>query len=304
MVYFVRDGKKPEKVDAKSLGTEKLKAIDDPTRMKIMKLLSKKPGYPSQIASELDISKQQAYYHFEKLKEVGLLEKVREEKRSGGLATFYRPVAGGFVVDLEVEGEKLPALGQSSATTDFLSPLVENGELNGLIVVGSPDQHGPDQVRARDGHLATEIGLKLGNYAFSDDIATSLDTEVTRDSRFDENMLLLGGVLTNTVTKKFNDDLPVRFEGEEFPYREIRTPEGSYSEDSIGVIVKAEHSGKEGKSIFVVAGVRNKGTEAAVRAFKNLEDLTGDYSEGDFYAVVRGLDMNGDGKIDDYEVVE
>ncbi|MFB6216435.1 MAG: hypothetical protein ABEJ72_05655, partial [Candidatus Aenigmatarchaeota archaeon] len=141
-------------------------------------------------------------------------------------------------------------------------------------------------------------------YASTDELSTVLDTEVKRDSRFNENMVLLGGILTNTLTKKFNDEFPASFEGDEFPYREIRTPEASYSEDAIGVIAKTIHPDDEEKAIFMVAGVRNKGTEAAVRAFKNLEDITQDYSEGDFYVIVRGLDMDGDGRIDDYEVVE
>lgn len=56
--------------------------------------------------------------------------------------------------------------------------------------------------------------------------------------------------------------------------------------------------------MFLVAGVRNEGTEAAVRAFKNLETLIEGYEGGEFYRVVRGLDLDGDGEIDDYEVVE
>lgn len=304
MVFFVREDGELEKVDAESLNQAKIKAIDDPTRLEILGLLQEKPSYPSRIASELDISKQQAYYHFEKLKEVGLIEKVKEEKKSGGVATFYRPVASGFIVDLGGDGEKLLLPERNTSVQRFLSPMVENGELNGNIVVGSPDQHGPDQVRARDGHLAAEIGLKIGNYASTGQLSTLLDTEVNRDSRFDENMILLGGVLTNTLTKKYNDAFPAHFEGEEFPYREIRTPESSYSEDSIGVIAKTAHPEDGEKALFMVAGVRNKGTEAAVRAFKNLEDITQDYSEGDFYVIVRGLDMDGDGRIDDYEVVE
>lgn len=54
----------------------------------------------------------------------------------------------------------------------------------------------------------------------------------------------------------------------------------------------------------MVAGIRNRGTRGAVKAFKNLEDITEDYTGGTFYRIVRGLDMDGDGEIDDYEVIE
>ncbi|MFB6217304.1 MAG: ArsR/SmtB family transcription factor, partial [Candidatus Aenigmatarchaeota archaeon] len=122
MVFFIREGKDPEKIDAESLNEAKLKAIDDPTRLEILNLVQRKPSYPSRIASELNISKQQAYYHVEKLKDVGLIEKVKEEKKSGGLATFYRPVAGGFIVDLGGEGEKLLLPSRNEEAQKFLSP--------------------------------------------------------------------------------------------------------------------------------------------------------------------------------------
>jgi len=53
-----------------------------------------------------------------------------------------------------------------------------------------------------------------------------------------------------------------------------------------------------------VAGVRNKGTKAAVIAFKNLEKLIEQYMSQEAYIIVRGQDIDGDGEIDDYEVLE
>ncbi|MFB6202940.1 MAG: ArsR/SmtB family transcription factor [Candidatus Nanohaloarchaea archaeon] len=302
MVELLRRNGKDEILDAGELGPEELKALTDRTRLKILRKLAGNPSYPSEIAEELGIEKQNAYYHFRKLEGAGLLEVDRKEERSGGVATFYRPSRGAYALDLGGEGSEifLPDRGAQK----FLTPLVEDGELRGSIVVGSPDQHGPDQVRARDGHLAAEIGLKLGQYGDSEGVDTMLDTELFRDSEFDQNMILLGGVLTNTATKKFNREFPSYFSGESFPYREIKTPRSKYSEDTIGLIARTEHPGDPEKALYMVAGIRNKGTEAAVRAFKNLESLLDDYEEGEFHRVVRGLDLDGDGEIDDYEVVE
>lgn len=293
-----------EAIEAEELNEDGIKALSDPIRREMLEILAEEPSYPLKVARELDIEKQKSYYHFNKLEEAGLIEEDHTEKVSGGSAKFYTSSAPGYLLDLGVKGETIFNPGGSKHVKKFLEPMVKEGKIHGKIVVGSPEQHGPDKVRARDGHLAGEIGLKLGNYGEKNSPVLKLDTEVFRDSSFDGNLVLVGGVLTNTVSKKFNEDFPVSFEGENFPYREIKTPESSYSEDSIGVVAKTGNPENPEKSIYMVAGVRNSGTEAAVRAFKNLEDILEDYSRGDFYRVVRGLDMNGDGEIDDFEVVE
>jgi DNA-binding transcriptional ArsR family regulator len=298
--YFKSD----QLFDADELDSGKIKALDEDTRLEIMKQLAEEPSYPSEVAENLSVSKQKAYYHFQKLQDAGLLQELRSENVSGGQATYYSPTADGYILDLGNEGRPFHLPERKSPVIDFLYPLIEEGELNGKVIVGSPDQHGPDQVRARDGHLAGEIALKLGKYTDSEDELVSLDTDIVRDESFEDNFLLIGGVLTNTLTKKFNEAFPAKFSGEEFPYREISTPESNYTEDNIGLVAKARHPDKLGKTLFLVAGVRNAGTLAAVRAFKNLEELIEGYEGGEFYRVVRGLDLDGDGEIDDYEVVE
>jgi hypothetical protein len=146
--------------------------------------------------------------------------------------------------------------------------------------------------------------LRLGTYLQPSSVDILQDVELVRDEDFDRNMLFLGGVLTNTVSKRFNEYFPVKFSGESFPYREISTPESTFSDENIGVITRTEHPENPDKTIFMVAGVRNKGTKAAVYAFKNLETIIEDYREGGFYAVVRGLDLDGDGEVDSFETVE
>jgi DNA-binding transcriptional ArsR family regulator len=301
MREFIRR-EKSELVRAGDLDEKAIKALSDGTRQKIIAMLAKEPSYPAEIASELGLGKQQAYYHFRKLEDAGLIEEVREEKKSGGVATFYRPTADGYIFDLGSGGEKTaipPETGRK-----FLDPLVEGGEIEGCIVVGSPDEHGEDQVRARDGHLAGEIGAKLGSYGRSSEPLTRLDTEIVSSEDFEKNMLLLGGILTNTVTKKYNDDFPASFSTDSFPYHELETPGDSYTDDAIGVIQKIPHPENPEKALFMAAGIRNRGTQGAIRAFKNLEEITEGYGEGEFYRVVRGLDIDGDGEVDDYEVVE
>ena len=304
MPRILRDQDPEEVVESEELDEKKIKALSDSTRRKILEILAEEPSYPLEVARRLDLEKQKIYYHFQKLEEAELIEEDHEEKVSGGSATFYRSTAPSYLIDLGVEGEKFFSTRTDENVKKFLQPMLESGKIHGNIVVGSPEEHGPDRVQARDGHLAGEVALKLGGYGQKNSNVVKLDTEIFRDESFDENMILIGGVLTNTVTKKFNEDFPASFEGENFPYREIKTPESSYSEEAIGIIAKTENPQDSGKAVFMIAGVRNSGTEAAVLAFKNLEDIVDNYSKGEFYRVVRGLDLDGDGDIDDFEVVE
>jgi len=299
MAFFFSDGKR---FKAEELDQEKIKALDDSTRQDILKILKTEPSYPAAVSKTLDISKQKTYYHFKKLEEADIIEEDRKKDVSGGVATFYKPRSEGFVLKTGSGTQGFVPKTERSVER-FLKPLIDSGKLNGKVVVGSPDEHGPDQVRARDGHLSSEIGMKLGNYAEVDKLIV-LDTEAVREDLFEKNLLVLGGVLTNTATKKLNDSFPASFEGKEFPYRKLVTPKATYTSEKVGVIAKAENPENPDASIFMIAGIRGEGTRAAVEAFKNLENIVEAYRDGEFYAVVKGLDMDGDGKIDSYEVIE
>lgn len=300
MARLVFDG---EIYEAGELSDEQVSVLD-PLKIRILEELQKKPNYPSALTGKFDCSKQRLYYHFDKLEEASLIEEDHTENLSGGEATFYTPSKPAFGILLGKNGEKAPLPDTDGSAVKFLGPLIEEGELRGEIVVGSPDEHGPDQVWARDGHLSAEIAFKLGNYSRNDRSAISLDTEIVQQERFDETLLMIGGVLTNVVAKKFNESFPAYFPSEEFPYRELRTPENSYRSEDIGVIAKTSNPENREEGIFLVAGVQQKGTEAAVKAFSELEEVVGNYSAGQFYAVVKGLDLNSDGDIDDYRVIE
>ena len=253
---------KEEKLDNK-----KIAALNNKTRREILKILDNKPDYPASIADKLDLSKQKTHYHLKKLRESKLIERENTGKKQA-----YHVKNRKYIYNSEPTNSK------------FLEDFPDQG----LIVVGSPDQHGEDQVRARDGHLAGDIGIRLGE--LNKKFTTILDTQVHRDDLFDRPMIILGGILTNTVARKFKDSFPAYFSGGSFPYREIKTPKNTYTDPEIGIISK-----KDGK--ILVAGIRNTGTEAAVKAFQEID-------EEEDYLVVKGLDIDGDGEIDDYEVLE
>ncbi len=291
---------------------ESLKPLLSKASWSILKRIAQKPTYPAQIARELSMQDQKVYYHIKQLRKANFIEVERKEEQGGSLAKYYRVKDHAFALELPFGDEKLlelPVENKSEKLTRFLKPLVSNGQINCKIVVGSPDAHGPHQVRGRDGHYAVDLALVLGQYgSLSSGFMTKLDVDVKAENDFADNMILVGGPLTNTLTSEFNNHLPVRFKSEEFPYRELtsdRTGQ-SYHEDNVGLIAKVPNPRDPEKFVIILAGVRYSGTGAAILALSDFKDkVFSDYEGEDTWArVVLGKDMNGDGKTDDIEILE
>ena len=110
------------------------------------------------------------------------------------------------------------------------------------------------------------------------------------------NMIVIGGPVTNRITKKINDKLPIRFDRKKNVYSSLTKK--TYRSDDCGFIVKIRNPHDETKSIMVIAGKRYSGTRAAILAFlKNFESLSG-------HNVVEGVDDDGDGIIDTVDILE
>ena len=295
-------------IEATELTPNQLKALNNQYRQKIIKKLSQEPNYPAQIAKELNISKQKCHYHFKKLQNTNLVEKTNQENIEGGTATKYQLKTPSYAfIPNKKQGQTTQQLQNDQKTQNFLQPLInKKKELKGSLVTGSPDKHGEDQVRSRDNHLAGEIMFKIGNYTQCPPRDTvKLDTQINKQQSYEQNMLLLGGVLTNTISRKYNTDFPAHFNEQEFPYREIQTPKNSYNDENIGIIAKTPHPENRHHRLYMVAGISHRGTKAATIAFKDLEKLVQDYSSEDqYYIIVEGLDKDGDGELDNYKIKE
>ncbi|MFB6217321.1 MAG: hypothetical protein ABEJ72_10235, partial [Candidatus Aenigmatarchaeota archaeon] len=74
----------------------------------------------------------------------------------------------------------------------------------------------------------------------------------------------------------------------------------------IGIVAKAVNPEDTEKRVMVLAGTRTIGTKSAVLALtRHNDEILKDYEEEDNWArIVRGRDMDGDGKIDEIEVLE
>ena len=184
----------------------------------------------------------------------------------------------------------------------FLEPFLKGHRLNSSIIVGSPDPHGPYKARARDGHYAIDLGVFLGNVArIPHTFLTQLDVDT--DLSTSENIIVVGGPVTNLVAQRANPHFSKRFSSKE-PWG--IAGKRRYTDDSTGLIVRAKNPFTGKGHILLLAGVRFTGTKAAVigltrRPHLTLRNFTGQSS---FYAIVQGYDLDGDGKIDDIELLE
>jgi len=291
---------------------EKAKCILTPIRMKILEILAQKPRHASEIARILREQEQKIYYHMKALEKIGAIKVVEKIEKRGTTAKVYALTASTFVIDLPGGEERLfeqPGKALNEKVLKFFFPHVERGRLNSTIVVGSPDPHGPYQVRARDGHYAVELAYFLGSYAPSSrEFIVKLDADVKAERAWDRNLILIGGVLTNVLTGEINKYMPVRFSQEAFPFRKIcsEITGREYEDEKCGLIAKIPNPFKENCSILVFAGTRYVGTKAAVLAITKFhEKVLSDYEGEELWCrVVKGLDMDGDGKIDEVEILE
>jgi DNA-binding transcriptional ArsR family regulator len=284
--------------------TDSLKLIDHPIRLRILNLLAKKPMYPAELAKELKMHEQKVYYHIKQMANSGLLDIVGKEEIRGTVAKKLSPKVLNFAFTLSKDWKEIHSLLETKdkEILEFLKPFVIEGQLNATIVVGSPDPHGPYKARARDGHYAIDLALFLGSFCHSQEFATKLDVDI--DLKQSKNTILVGGPVTNLVVSKVNDFLPAKFSDKK-PWGIISKLK-TYTEESTGMICRIPNPYNPEYFIIVIAGIRFLGTKAAVMAFtKNSKQVLYRYTgQKEFYSIVQGFDMDGDGKIDSVELLE
>jgi DNA-binding transcriptional ArsR family regulator len=148
--------------------SQKLKTILGSLSWKVLTLLSKKEMYPLEIAKHLNMHEQKIYYHIRKLAKAGAVYVVREEKKKGATAKYYKTTSTAFGIEFP-QGYKpiqnICTLSLDEPLQKFFAEFVVKGIFDGKIVVGSPQPHGPFKTSARDGHYAAHLALFLGQFA-------------------------------------------------------------------------------------------------------------------------------------------
>ncbi|MFW6117531.1 MAG: helix-turn-helix domain-containing protein [Thermoproteota archaeon] len=296
---------------------KKLKKILNGFTWKILSMLSEEEMYPLEIARELGVHEQRIYYHIRKLEEAGAIEVARKEKKKGATAKYYQTVSQAFGIELP-EGyramRKLSPLGMDERIPAFFEEFItQEGVFQGKVVVGSPKPHGPFKTSARDGHYSSYLTFFLGQFiTLPDKFMIKLDVDVKAEKEEKNNLLLVGGPGTNLVTQKVNEYLPIRFnmrpseDGFLFGGLVSRKTSQVYTADGAGLIAKIVNPWDSNKRVIVLAGNKAVGTKACVLAVtKFWEKILKDYQGGDSFAtVIRGFDLDGDGKVDSIDILE
>ena len=302
---FIIDKQKNEvySLPAKEIKAEDANVVSSGLASRILNLIAKEPMYPIDISKALKVHEQKIYYHIRNLEKAGIIKVVKKETRQGAVANFYALAEPAFVVRFK-EFETTSKIGQIRNESEFLEPFIKDGQLNSLIIVGSPDPHGPDKARSRDGYYGMDLALFLGTFLnYVPKFNVKLDTEV-KDSDLQNNLILIGGPVVNKVVEDVNSKLPIRFEDGNI--RSTISNE-TYPQDECGLIVKARSPFNKDKFVLVVAGKRFSGTRAAIIAFlKDFKKITSGnvHSPSIMAKVVEGIDLDSDGIIDDIEFRE
>ena len=187
---------------AKEIKPEDAGVVSSGLAHKILSLLAKEAMYPIDIAKALKVHEQKIYYHIRNLEKAGIIKVVKRETKQGATANFYALAEPAFVVrfkDFETTS-KIEVRNES----EFLEPFIKDGQLDSLIIVGSPDPHGPDKARSRDGYYGMDLALFLGTFLnYVPKFNVKLDTEV-RDEDLQNNLILIGGPVVNKIVEKVN----------------------------------------------------------------------------------------------------
>lgn len=296
---------------------QKLQTILGKLSWRILTVLSEKEMYPLEVARHLGVHEQKVYYHIRKLEKAGAIAVVKEEKKKGATAKYYKTVSPAFGVEFPQGYRTMPRPSLASVNRqiqDFFHEFIdENGTFEGKVVVGCPAPHGPFKTSARDGHYAAHLTFFLGQFVKNPaEFAIKLDTDVKAEKEEKNNLILVGGPGTNLLTQEINEHLPVRFNmqssdkgfllGGMVSQRTTRV----YTADTAGLVAKIVNPWDPSKRIIVVAGNKAVGTKACVLALTNFwgKTLQGYRGDSTFAAIIQGFDLDGDGKVDSIEVPE
>ncbi|MEM3383418.1 MAG: ArsR family transcriptional regulator [Nitrososphaerales archaeon] len=287
----------------------KMRPALNPLSWKILNLLAQKPMYPVEIAKSLKIYEQKVYYHIRQLHKIGLLSIERQESIKGALAKYYKVTYPAFGVELPFGERKLNVLGttlMSEKILSFFREFLISSTFDGRIIVGSPEPHGPYKASARDGHYAVQLAFFLGQFTkMPNDFVVRLDVDIKAEKEEKNNLILLGGPGTNLITADFNKYLPIKFNEQNYWAGLLDAQGRTFNGDRDGLIAKIPNPYDEKKSVIVLAGLRYIGTKSAVIGITNFSEeiLKNYHNERKWAIVIRGFDLDGDGKVDSVEVL-
>lgn len=277
-------------INGKGYSSKEVRFLDEISR-RILYEISESPKTISEISRSIGKSPQLVnYYINSKIKD--FVEKIKD-----GNKIKYKA----YKLYYEIINNREDFIVLNSLKRN-LYPFIINGIFDGYIIVGSPDPHGPFSARARDLHYVGYLTTYLGKYieGIKNENYIRIDTDVINTDMIKNNLIVIGGPVTNMITYRVNTSLKVRFlqEYNWDIYSEFSNKR--YYEETIGLIANIRNPFNQEKRILLFAGKRAIGTKISVKYFiKNNINL-----DKEFYIIVGGLDEDGDGIIDKEYIVE
>ncbi len=291
-------------INTKEINSDVVVNLNGDVTKKILESIKKIPKYPKQIAKEIGLHEQNVYYYIRKLEKSNIIGVIKQENINGTIANFYGILSDSFFFKINDFKESSKVVEKE---TDYLKPFVNNGRLDALIIVGSPDPHGPQKARSKDGYYGMDFALFLGTFLnYVPDSFVKLDTEVTDKDLEDNNLIVIGGPIVNKVTMLAGDNLEIYFDEEKRGVYSKITKKIYYN-DEIGFINKTKSPFNSKREILLLAGLRNAGTKAVILAFLKhfVEVRNGNkFNSKVMSHVVEGVDLDSDGFVDDCEFLE
>ena len=294
--YFVNDTKIIDSIS-------NIKQIADENAVNMMKKLSKKQYKLDAIAKELKMDKKTAASYAAKLEKAGLIE-VAQWKDSKLLKANYNSFSY-EINQNKIKFDPRTRNKDSQYALNFFDKFINNGKFNGYICVGASDPHGEYKSVAKDSHYTAYLGMFMGQFIdLPGSMPVILDTDVISKNLFKKNLIVIGGPVTNLVTRDINNFLPIKFIKEEG--WGLKDKSGIHIRDYEGTIEKIKNPCDKEKDIILIAGVRNVGTLSAMLAATKFSNLTfkGYSNEIPWSRMIRGYDIDGDGEIDSIETVK
>ena len=306
MSYLIEETEHGQKAfESFLIEPKNLNVFNSELSLKILKELGKNPGCAMDIARNLKQHEQKIYYHMRRLEKAGIIKMIKREERVGAFAKIYSVVSPVIAVKLFDSIFTLDTKTRAKEI-EFFTNFINNGKINFTIIVGSPDPHGKYGVQASDGIGAIDLALFLGSFVKNVSPNYKLDTHV-REIDLKNNLILIGGPKANIIVEKINKHLPIYFNTKDDWSIFSTLSKITYTDEDIGIITKIKNPFSKEKEIILLSGKRFKGTRAAILALmKKVSEVKkgNKYDSGEIAKVVRGIDRDSDGRIDDVEFLE
>ncbi len=311
MQFLVEETKSGQKIYDTMLvkNPKTLSVFSNDLSLKIINELANMPSCAMDIARKLKQHEQKVYYHIRKLEKMGIIKLEDTEERVGAVAKIYSLVSPTISFKI-IETDFIKNLKIRPLEVSFLKPFVEDGKFNSLIIVGSPDPHGKYKASASDGYCVINLGAYLGQ--FINEIKMpfyKLDTQVS-DNDLKKNLIVVGGPKANIISDKINKKLPIYFDYSEelLDWTIISSlSKKIYREKEIGIISRIPNPFSPDKEILFLSGMGFRGSLSAIIGLTKYMNkvVEGNVHDNKVIAkVVKGIDADSDGLIDDIEFLE